>query len=103
LSKPDFLTLEALAGNPQYRLVNGSWMDREEYEMCGWHVVGEYTEAGKPQRYWKAELDGLQRYGRLVHQRNQQRKAAWQDRDAVEDEFTAYVNALEDAKPGGNR
>lgn len=101
--KPDFATLEALPGNPEYRHVAGSWMNREEYEMCGWHVVGEYVEAGKPQRYWKAELGGLQRYGRLVHQRNEDRKVARQGREAEEDEFTAYVNALDDAKPGGNR
>ena len=99
MSKPDFLTLEALPGRPEYRIVNGSWMDREEFEMCGWHVIGEYPGSSGPVRYWKAELDGLRRYGRLVHQRSLDRKTAWQEREAAEDEFTAYVNALDDAKP----
>ena len=103
MTRPDFATLEALPGNPDYRMVHGSWMNREEYDMCGWHVSGEYVENGKTQRYWRAELAGMQRYGALLRQRKAERREAWQEREAEEDEFTAYVNAIDDAKPSGNR
>ena len=43
---------------------------------------------GRPQRYWKAELA-----------RRSERREAWKEREAQEDEFTAYINALDDAKP----
>ena len=99
IAKPPFDTLEPLPGHPEYRLVAGSWMGRDEYEICGWHVVGEYTENGKPQRYWKAELAGLQRYGQIREARRSERREAWKEREAQEDEFTAYINALDDAKP----
>ncbi len=100
MSKPDFLTLEALTGHPEYRLVAGTWMDREQYDAEGWHVVGQHpSEHGEVILDWKAELGGLQRYGRLIHQRDVDRKRAWQTRNEADDEFAAYIEALEDAKP----
>ena len=102
MSKPDFATLEAFPGNPDYRMVNGSWMNREEFDTCGWHVSGEYVDdTGKTHRYWQAELAGLQRYGRLIAERKADRRMARLEREAEEDEFTEYSNAVSDAKPGG--
>ena len=100
MSKPDFLTLEALPNRPEFRKVAGTWMDREQFDVEGWHVVGQHpSEHGEVILDWKAELDGLQRYGRLIRQRSEDRKRSWQERNAADDEFTAYINALDDAKP----
>lgn len=102
MNKPDFATLTPLLGHPELRQVAGAWIDREEYDVCGWHVDREYrTDDGKPARYWKATLDGLLRYGALVTTRKAQSKAAAITRGERDDEFTRYVEALDDAKPGG--
>ena len=94
MTRPDFLTLEAMPGRPDVRLVNGSWMDREEYDMCGWFVAGEYPGSNGPVRYWMATLEGLHRYGALVHQRNEEHKAARWARREEDDAWSSHVSSL---------
>jgi hypothetical protein len=97
MHRPDFTTLEALPGHPEMRQVDGTWMGREQYETEGWHVVREQTtEEGKPYLYWAATLDGLQRYGRLLAERTDRRRAAYRTRLEEEAEFRAYVDSLEE-------
>ena len=101
-TRPDFLTLEAMSGHPELRLVDGAWMEREQYDAEGWMVVGEYPNVhGELVSYWKASLDGLRRYGQLQEQRKQERIAAWRTRNERDDEFKEYVDGLEDQRPGG--
>lgn len=81
-------------------MVNGCWMNREQYDMEGWHVVGNYQrDDGKPAIYWKAELGGLQRYGALIHARDEARKRERQTRREADDEASDYYASLADAKP----
>lgn len=96
MTRPDFQSLEAMPGRPDIRLVNGAWMDREQYELEGWFQT---TIPGDKQPYWVARLDGLRRYGHLLRERTQQRRLSWQARNAEDESFRQYVDALDDAKP----
>jgi hypothetical protein len=98
--KPDFATLPALPGFPEYRQVDGTWMGREQYDAEGWHVHRDFTRPdGTTGWYWKADLDAIYRYSELRLQRRDDRRRQWQERDEADDEYRRYIDALEDAKP----
>lgn len=100
MTRPDFNTLPMLPGHPHLRLVAGSWIDREEYDVCQWHVVRTYeTDDGGTGAYWKATLDGLRRYGALKAQRKAERREQWADREAEDEAYRQYIDSLHDAKP----
>jgi hypothetical protein len=100
MTRPDFNTLEAMVGRPDIRLVNGAWMDREEYETCGWHVVGQHPDPNGVIVFdWKAELAGLQKWGRLQGQRREDRKRSWSERNEADEESDEYYRNLGGRKP----
>jgi hypothetical protein len=84
---------------PDHRLVDGVWMTREEYDVCGWHIVRTYETVGGTVHYWRATLEGLRRYGQLVAQRRSDRIAAAITRREADDEFSEHVESILDAKP----
>lgn len=93
--RPDFQTLPMVDGHPHLRWVNGQAMDREEYDTCGWFVVGSHVaDNGKTVTIWKAELEGLQRYGAISHARTEAAKAAARARREYQDETDAYYSTL---------
>lgn len=103
LTKPDFYTLEELPSHPERRLVDGTWMDQEQYDVEGWHVVGEYDrEDGTKTLYWKATLDGLQRYSQIKAKRRQDRHETWKARQEADDQWSSEIQQMiDDQKPGG--
>lgn len=83
-----------------HRLVDGQPMTQEQYDVEDWRFEGTYTRSdGKEIPMWRAPLAGLRAYSALRRERQAERREAYRDRIAEEDEFTAYVNALDDAKP----
>jgi hypothetical protein len=88
---PPFNTLEPLAGHPELREVNGSWMSEAQYTAEGWFVIREYTrDDGKTVRYWACSLEGIRKYGQM----KQQRRSAWQARRDAEDEYSDSITEL---------
>ena len=99
---PAWDSLPQMPGHPELRQVDGTWMDRAQFDAEGWRVVREYTrDDGTTGHYWKASLEGIQRYAAVRRERKEARIASAQARDEHDAEFTAYINALDDAKPGG--
>lgn len=99
-TSPPFQSLRDDGGG--FRWVGSTVMDREQYELEGWHIDGFYVqEDGRREPYWKATLSGLRAYSRLSRDRRAEKKAAWQTREEAEQEFRDYVDALADARPGG--
>jgi hypothetical protein len=92
---PPFNTLEPLAGHPELREVNGSWMTEEQYRAEGWFVIREYTrDDGKTVRYWAVNLAATQAYGRLRQQRKEERRSSWQARVDRDDEYSDSITEL---------
>ena len=71
------------------RLVGTTLMDEEQFRTEQWHV---------DRNEWRPTLAGLIRYGRLIGDRRNQRIAEARARRETEDEFTEYVESLDDAK-----
>jgi hypothetical protein len=92
---PPFNTLEPLAGHPELREVNGSWMTEEQYRSEGWFVIREYTrDDGKTVRYWAVNLEAAQACGRLKQQRKEERRSSWQARVDRDDEYSDSITEL---------
>lgn len=99
MSRPDFQTLEAVPARPDLRIVDGRFMDREEYDTCGWFITDSHkADNGKTVTIWKAELAGLQRYGEIIHARREAAKAARRARNEYQEEADAYYSSLADSK-----
>lgn len=88
-------------GFPNLRLVDGQLMDREQYDVCDYRLEGTYTPQGTDRKVpiWRASLVGLQNYGRLRHQRSQERHAAYLAREEEDRAMNEWIDELEDAKP----
>jgi hypothetical protein len=92
---PPFNTLEPLAGHPELREVNGTWMLEAQYIEEKWHVVREYrTDDGKPGRYWACSIKGIQDYGQKLRERKEERRSSWQARRDAEDEYSDSITEL---------
>ena len=116
MDRPDFRTLPDIGSG--YRAVGGVPMDEEQYRIEGWHRAGPKGQDSfyvvphphrpgclQPSRrieYWQPTLEGLRAYSRLLTERWEARIAAKKAREEHEDSFREYVNALDDAKPGGH-
>lgn len=88
---PDFRTLQADPSRPDLRLVGTTWMDEEQYRVEGWHQP-------KP-GYWVARLQGLQEYGRLIHDRREARFAQARARREADDDWSRHVEEIVDRTP----
>lgn len=100
MARPDFQTLTPMQGRPDLRLVNGTFMDREQYDTESWRIVKTYErDDGSRGAYWSAPLDGLQRWGRLCHERREASKRAWRERQEADDEWSNHVATLIEEKP----
>jgi hypothetical protein len=97
-TQPRFVDLPPVHGCPELRWVGSTMMGREEYALCGWHIVA-VSDAGV--QVWGAELDGLRRYDRAVTARRLERREAGRRRREDDESWRAHVDALDDAKPAG--
>jgi hypothetical protein len=89
MTPPDFQTLPRMEGSQTYRQVAGTFMDFEQYTAEGW-----YRDS---RGYWVARLEGLQRYGRLIAQRREQRIAAAIHRREEDDSWSnEMANLIEE-------
>jgi hypothetical protein len=78
--------------------VGSQWVTEQEFEDEGWHPV--YVK-GIPQPYWVVDLTKIREVDRRYSSEKQTRIRNARDRRAEEEAYTEYVNALDDAKPGG--
>jgi hypothetical protein len=112
MSQPDFRTLPEVVGRPGVRWVGTMVMAEDQYRAEGWHHSGPRSAPSESSygvahpvhgtitvHYWRATLEGLRGYGRLVAQRRSDRIAAAITRREADDEFSEHVESILDAKP----
>ena len=80
--------------HPDFRWVSFSLMDKEQYVSEGW----EMTTIG-PHDYWRASSQGMEEYTALREMRRNQRKAAWQNRQESDEEWSRHVEAMVESTP----
>src|SRR5687767_12818128 len=89
---PNFQTLTAHPSMATHRLVDGVWMDYEQYQTEQWEVVRTYTrDDGSTGAYWQATLDGLRRYGQLRRSREEAKRAERRYRREADDEWSEHI------------
>lgn len=95
MTHPAFDSLTPMPEDKSRRYVNGSWMEREEYDVCDWQLLKTYTtDSGNKGSYWAAPLAGLLRYSELRRQRRAEKKQAWQARQEADDSWSSHVESL---------
>ena len=90
---PAFSSLPILDGT-DCRWVGTTVMDEEQYRLERWQRR-QVADA----IYWQASIPGMIEYGQLRQLRRDDRKAAWQTRQAADDDWSRHVAAMVEAGP----
>lgn len=104
MTQPPFDSLPQVPDQPAYRYVNGRVMEREEYEVCEWHITGSY-EVQHPHRpgcllpkvtlhNWAGTIEGFGRWSQLLQERKQAKRDNWRGRQESDNEWSSHVQSL---------
>lgn len=87
---PRWDELPVIEGRPNTRLVNGTAMTREDYEVWDWRVLGTYvTDDGKSVQAWGVTYAGIE----AANRRTRERKVAARVRREADDEYSNQLIA----------